>query len=92
MKFNKEVIDVVGKLRSTDSIADAKLILEEIRKDRVCKPTASYEEILQMRLHFEELYACDKKYPIFRDDVANLLQGKSHDEQILLLTQMIIIC
>ena len=92
MKFNKAVIRIAERLRSTKSKADARLILEEIRKDRVCQPNISYEEILQRRLFFKEIYRSDAKFPIFEEDVAEVLEGKNHDEQILLLTQMVIMC
>ena len=90
--MNKEAMDVVMKLKSINSSADAKLILEEMRKDIVFEPTRTYESILQRRLHVEDIYANDAKYPIFEKDIANLLKGKSVNQQIILLTEMIITC
>ena len=87
--FYVEAIEVAEKLRETKSLADARAIFEIIRKEIVNQPSIRYELILQKCLHFEDIYASDAKYPIFRDDIPALLKEKSHDERILLLTYMI---
>lgn len=82
---------VTKKLQNTNSIADAKDVLEWIRKF-MCEG-ASYEEALKMCTHYDEdiITEFDKKYPIFEKDVVMLLKGKDKNEQILLLSQMIIL-
>lgn len=82
-------MEVVKKLKETDSLTKPKSVLEEIRQTIVCR-NVSYEIILADCLHWETIVSTlDPKYQIFKNDVPKLLESKSKDEQILLLTEMI---
>ena len=91
MPSNEDLIKLVEKLKRTDSPTDAKAVLREIRKSVVCRKVP-YEIIMADCLRTEDIKSViDPMYDVFNQDVAKLLDGKDEDEQILLLTEMIIL-
>lgn len=83
-----EVGRVLERLRK-DTPTDGKAVLEEVRKI-VVNTNNSYEDILQQCLHTEVIVSTvDPKYKVFETEVAKLLEGKTRDEMIIILTVMI---
>ncbi len=85
-----KLIKVVEKLQETNSPTDVLSVLRMIRKMVVCE-RLSYEQMLERCLHTEDITSrfCDPIYPVFKEDVAAVLENRSQDEQIMYLTEMI---
>lgn len=89
MMMNINEMKVVEKLQKTKTPTDVKAVLEMIRKMVVCE-RLSYEEILERCLHTEDITSrMDPIYPVFAEEVAAVLESKNKDEQIICLTEMI---
>ena len=84
-----KLIKVVEKLQEANSPTDALAVLRMIRKMITCEKI-SYEEMLERCLHTEDITSTsDPVYGIFKNDVASVLENRGQDEQIMYLTEMI---
>lgn len=82
---------VVEKLQKTKTPTDVRRVLEMIRKMVVCE-RLSYEEMLERCVHTEDITSVvDPVYCIFQKDIAALMENKSRDEKIMLLTEIIMV-
>lgn len=87
--MNINEMKVVEKLQKTKTPTDTKAVLQMIRK-MVIFERLSYEEMLERCVHTEDITSrTDPIYPVFAEDVAAVLESKNEDEQIVCLTEMI---
>lgn len=79
---------VVEKLRKTNTSTDVRAVLKMIRQMVDCEHL-TYEEMLERCLHTEDIVSTtDPVYPIFKEDLAGLLKGKTDDDCIIILTEI----
>lgn len=79
---------VVEKLRKTKTSTDVRAVLKMMRQMVDCE-NLTYEEMLARCLHTEDIVSiADPVYPIFKEDLAALLEGKTEDDCIIILTEI----
>ncbi len=86
-----QVGKVVEKLQKTDSPADPEYVIEAIRMKLASQKDGEYHIVLTQCISEKVLDICEPIYDVFEKDVAKLLLYKSRNEQILLLTEMLMI-
>lgn len=86
----KEVMYVTRKLQYTNSPANAKNVLEWVRRNMITG-NVSYKEALEKCSFFDTdiISKQDEKYPIFEKELGEILQQQSYDEQLLLICELI---
>ena len=91
MVTRQKEMEIVKKLQGTKSPTDVLAVMESIRQMIVCE-NLLYEDMLERCLHTEDITSrMDAVYPIFEKDLAQLLENQSKNEQIIILTEMIIL-
>ena len=91
MIYSKEAIRILEKLRGLNQKEEVKNVLREIRKITV-NTRLNYEQIIKQCIHTEMISGTwDPLYGVLRHDLGNFLKEKTRDEQIIILSEMIIV-
>ena len=83
------VQEMVAQIKATESTTDAKFVLEEFRR-YICNAIYDYYTIVNMCIHTETISnTYDAIYKIIDKDIRDLIENKSRDNQIILLSEII---
>lgn len=80
---------MVAKIKAIESTTVAKDVLKEFRK-YICNAIYDYDTIVNMCIHTETISSTnDAMYEIIDKDMRDLIENKSRDNQIILLSEII---
>ena len=91
MIYSKEAIRILEKLRGLNQKNEVEKALREIRKLTV-NTDLSYQKIIKQCVNTEIIPGSwDPMYGIFKNTLGDFLTEKSRDEQIIILSELIIV-